>query len=342
VAGILANSITATMVAGDTAESKIVSGYLRNERIALSAYPAGTTYRWTLVNPSGSSPIKAQLSDYTSATPSFVPDVGGTYLITAAVDDAVYVIRIGAIDTAASDPVEAIRLTPRADSQVAAPGLGQVLYYSSDRAGLVAKNADGSVAAVGVESALATSVSNGLMPATDKAKTDALLGSSEIMLPAVSDATVPSPYTGRAVYYSTEQGQVVTKAPDGTVAALGGGTSSGATVASVTTANATETVCGAVTLQRSKSAVVSMCVSWRRASDGAIGYLEFRAITRSDSLGVITAQPAITIASYCSASPSFGSVRLDASVTDTLRAMVTGVAATSIYWATSSMIVSER
>jgi hypothetical protein len=149
MAGVLANSVTATMVASDTAESKIVSGYLRNERIALSAYPAGTTYRWTLVNPSGSSAGKAQLSDYTSATPSFVPDVGGTYLVTAAVDDAVYVIRIGAIDTAASDPVEAIRLMPRADAQVQAPSLGQVLYYSSNADGLVAKNPDGSVANFG-------------------------------------------------------------------------------------------------------------------------------------------------------------------------------------------------
>ena len=47
MAGILANSATSTMASGDTAVDKIVSGYITNERIALSITPSGDSFAFS-------------------------------------------------------------------------------------------------------------------------------------------------------------------------------------------------------------------------------------------------------------------------------------------------------
>jgi hypothetical protein len=151
MAGILANSASETMVAGDTAVDKTVSSYVRNERVALSVTPSGTTYRWTMVIPNGSSAGKTSLSDSTDAAPTFVPDIGGVYVITCVVDETTYVLRMTVVNTAQSEQTEAIRLTPRADAQITAPSAGAVLYYSTDEDALVTKDSAGTVDLVGTD-----------------------------------------------------------------------------------------------------------------------------------------------------------------------------------------------
>lgn len=150
MAGILANSSSSTMTSGDSAVDKVVTGYIRNERITLATYPiASSSYVWALAAPSGSNSAKAYITDTTSSAPALVPDVGGTYTVTCLVDGmTTYTIRISALDTAMSEPAEALRFTPRADAQVAAPAAGCALYWSSTQNALVVKLSDGSVYAI--------------------------------------------------------------------------------------------------------------------------------------------------------------------------------------------------
>ena len=149
MAGILANSVSATMVSGDTAADKSVTGYLRNERVTLGVTPTGSAYAWTLSAPAGSSAAKCALTDDDVAAPVFVPDVAGTYVITCTVDATTsYAMRLTVLNVAAADVIEAIRLTPRTDAQVTAPSVGVVLYYSSTQSSLAIKTSAGVVRTV--------------------------------------------------------------------------------------------------------------------------------------------------------------------------------------------------
>lgn len=147
MSGILAQSASQTMTSGDTAADKSISGYIRNERITFGVTPLATTsYLWSLGLPSGSSSAKAYLTDTTGSAPALVPDRGGTYTISCVVDGTTtYAMRLTALDTASSEPAEALRFTPRADAQVGTPSLGAAVYWSSTQNALALKYPDGSV-----------------------------------------------------------------------------------------------------------------------------------------------------------------------------------------------------
>lgn len=146
MAGILANSASKTMVAGDTSADKVVSNYVAGERILLTVAPTGTTYAWSSSAPSSSSAARSALSADSGASVFFTPDVGGTYLITCTVDGAtVYVIRITVQAAAVAEPVEAVRYSPRADSTVPAPAAGRAMYFSSDQNAMVTKDPSGTI-----------------------------------------------------------------------------------------------------------------------------------------------------------------------------------------------------
>jgi hypothetical protein len=150
MAGVTANSSSKTMTSGATAADQAVTGYVRNERITLGVTPAASSsYLWTLGLPAGSSANKARLTASDVAAPAFVPDLGGTYVVTCQVDGATtYVLRLTALDVAVSESVEAIRMLPRTDAQVTAPSAGVVLYYSSTQGGLAFKTSTGVVRTV--------------------------------------------------------------------------------------------------------------------------------------------------------------------------------------------------
>ena len=126
MAGILCNSVSKTMLSGDTAADKVVTEYVSHERISLSVFPTGTTYQWSMAAPTDSATARSRLSDDTGATPTFIPDVAGIYLIACIVDGVTtYVIRVTVTSTAIAHLAEAIRLTPKADTAIPAPAAGR-------------------------------------------------------------------------------------------------------------------------------------------------------------------------------------------------------------------------
>lgn len=153
MAGITANSSSKTMTSGDTAADKLATGYVRNERVTLGVVPAASESSvWSLSVPTGSNVVRSALSSDTSPTPSFVPDIGGTYSLTCQVDGVTtYVMRLTALDTAASEPVEAVRFPPREDAQVAAPTAGVAVFYSGTQTGLAQKDSSGTTRKLATE-----------------------------------------------------------------------------------------------------------------------------------------------------------------------------------------------
>ena len=146
MAGILANSASATMVAGDTAVDNNRSGYLTGEKITLTTNPTGSTYSWGLAAPSGSAAARSALNDDDAATVTFTPDVGGYYVVTCTVDGSTfYVLRLSVTAAVVGVTQEALRLQPKADSAVTAPSSGVALYYSTTQDALAIKKPDGSV-----------------------------------------------------------------------------------------------------------------------------------------------------------------------------------------------------
>lgn len=151
MSGILASSVAHTMVEGDTDPDKSVAGYLLSEAIALSAFPApSSSASWGISKPSGAT-SRSDLSDSSSRTPSFTPDVAGYYVVTCTVDGVTaYVIRLAVAQVAITTPYEAIRLQPLEDEQVIAPTLGACLYWSATQNALAIKLPDDSVSTVNV------------------------------------------------------------------------------------------------------------------------------------------------------------------------------------------------
>jgi hypothetical protein len=68
-------------------------------------------------------------------------------------------MRLTALDVAAAETTEALRLTPRTDAQVTAPAVGTAIYYSTTQSGLAQKVAAGTVTKIAttadIDSALA-------------------------------------------------------------------------------------------------------------------------------------------------------------------------------------------
>lgn len=157
MAGILANSASQTMVAGDTSADNVVSEYVRLEKVTLTTSPTGTNYLWTLTSPDGST-----LSDSDGESPSFVPTVAGTYVVNVDVDGTTYAIRIGVLSAATSTPAtDCVSFQPMADAQVAAPALGSKIYWSSTQGGLSQKLAAGTVQPLATEAYVDTAIGGG-------------------------------------------------------------------------------------------------------------------------------------------------------------------------------------
>lgn len=154
MAGILANSASETMTAGDTAVDNARSGYVVGERVTLSTTPTGTTYSWAMAKPGGAT-SRSDLTDTDTASPTFVPDYAGTWTITCIVDGSTtYVLRITATAVAITSVANAHRFSPTANNSIPAPALGLTLFCSSDaNSQLRVKNAAGAVLALDAASA---------------------------------------------------------------------------------------------------------------------------------------------------------------------------------------------
>lgn len=130
MAGILANSVTQTMVSGSVDASQ--AGYLNGEQITLTTTPAGSSYAWSVSRPAGSSAGRSALSSASAAAPTFTPDVAGYYVVTCLVDSTAYVLRLNVTSLAVQTPSQALRLSPVTDAQVEAPTVGIALFCGSD------------------------------------------------------------------------------------------------------------------------------------------------------------------------------------------------------------------
>lgn len=147
MAGILASSISKTMVSGDTSPNDVESGYVTAEQITLATTPTGTSYSWGQSVPAGSVAALSSLDSTTDAAPRFTPDVAGEYVITCVVDGSTtYVIRLSVVAVAVQAALGGLRFLPRTDASVTAPSTGATLYFSTTQGNkVVLKFADNSV-----------------------------------------------------------------------------------------------------------------------------------------------------------------------------------------------------
>ncbi len=133
------------MLSGDTAVDKIVSGYITNERIALTVTPTGSSYVWSIAKPSGAT-LRSDLSAVNVAGPSFVPEVHGIWTISVVIDSTTtYVIRIAVAAITQTTISQAFRCSPVADDTVPAPPVGEALFFSADALRWRTKNSAGVV-----------------------------------------------------------------------------------------------------------------------------------------------------------------------------------------------------
>lgn len=146
MAGIIATSVTTSLVAGDTSADKNVSGFIVGEKITLGLTAAGTTRTWSLGVPNGSAVARSALSDTDGATPYFTPDVAGYYVLTCLIDGTTtYILRIACAAEASVDQAGSIRFAPLSDATVPTPVAGATLYYSTDQSAMCVKLSNGDV-----------------------------------------------------------------------------------------------------------------------------------------------------------------------------------------------------
>lgn len=155
MAGIMANSSSVTMVAGDTAVDKIIGGFVDDEQITLTTSPAGTVYAWTISWPSGAS-SRSGLSEDDAASVTFTPEREGEYFVQCVVDGTSYSIRMTVIALAIVNSTQTTRYFPTTDASVPTPLSGGTDYWSSDQSGRVYKNSAGTVVKFADEATMAT------------------------------------------------------------------------------------------------------------------------------------------------------------------------------------------
>lgn len=136
MAGIIAASVSKSMSSGDTAVDGAQSGYVINERILLSASPAGSSYTWALAAPSAAS-AGSDLTDTTGSTTDFIPDAAGVYLVTCSVDGTDYTLRLSVSAVAYLRITDAILFSPISDASVPTPPTGSLALYLSSEAGVI-------------------------------------------------------------------------------------------------------------------------------------------------------------------------------------------------------------
>lgn len=143
MAGITATASTTSHAAsGATATA---GGFICGEQVALTATPTGTVYAWTLSLPSGSSAARVGFAGEDESEASFTPDISGTYTISVDVDGTVYTLTLSVVNLAASNSLEALRLSPVADAQIPTPAVGCTLYWSSTQDALSVRDSNGDV-----------------------------------------------------------------------------------------------------------------------------------------------------------------------------------------------------
>ena len=145
MAGIGAVSLSKTHSASGA--DVAATGFVVNERITLSTDPAGSGYAWALSAPNDSAPVVSALDDDTDASPAFMPDVPGLYLVTVTVDGAtLYILRMSVASVATARICEVQHDLPLTDAQVATPQVGYVRYCGADHGNrMVIKKSDGTV-----------------------------------------------------------------------------------------------------------------------------------------------------------------------------------------------------
>lgn len=147
MAGIIANSASKTMVAGDTSVDNSVTGFVTREPITLSVTGTPSAVAWAIARPSAS--VAPLTTDTLSA--SFTPDTEGFYVLTAVVDGTTsYVLRISATQVAHITTLSATRFMPIPNASVPAPATGRTLFCSSEVGGLAVKLPNGTVLTVQV------------------------------------------------------------------------------------------------------------------------------------------------------------------------------------------------
>lgn len=149
MAGILANSASATMLSGDTSADNARSGYITSERVVLTTTPTGTDYVWAIAAPNSSSIARSALSAETGSSVTFTPDVAGYFTVTCTVDSTTtYVLRLSVTATAVSQLVECIRFSPKTNASIPTPAAGVIVFFSSDSGVLSKKDTTGTVTAL--------------------------------------------------------------------------------------------------------------------------------------------------------------------------------------------------
>jgi hypothetical protein len=143
MAGIVAVASSSTHT--DSGVDEVAVGFIVGEQIRLTANPVGTDYLWAHSIPSTSNAARSRLSGEDEATAYFTPDAAGVYGIALIVDGTAYILRITVTQLAQSTALEALRLSPVADSRIAVPAAGAALYWSATQNALAIKDADGDV-----------------------------------------------------------------------------------------------------------------------------------------------------------------------------------------------------
>jgi hypothetical protein len=143
MAGIVAVASSSTHA--DDGADAVAVGFITGEQIKLTANPVGADYLWALAIPSTSNAARSRISGEEEKTAYFTPDAAGVYAVTVNVDGTTYILRLTVTQLAQSTALEALRLSPVADSQVAVPAAGAALYWSSTQDALALKDATGDV-----------------------------------------------------------------------------------------------------------------------------------------------------------------------------------------------------
>jgi hypothetical protein len=150
MSGILANSSSKTMIAGDTAVDQTTSGFVELDEISLSTTGTPTSYAWGIAKPAASTD-RAVLSSRTDASPVFTPDVEGYYTVTCVVNGTtVYILRIAVARVGTVSTLSVLRFTPLTDASVPTPATGRSVYFSIDAGAMVEKRPDGTVHTIDV------------------------------------------------------------------------------------------------------------------------------------------------------------------------------------------------
>lgn len=145
MSGIKANSLSVTMLDGDTAIDKEIGGFIDDELVTLTTSPTGSVYTWALSKPETST-ARANLSATSGATVTFTPDVEGVYHISATVDANAYQMRLTAIAQTQANVTQTIRFQNTTDASIPTPLNGGVTLFNSDQfEGLSFKLDDGTI-----------------------------------------------------------------------------------------------------------------------------------------------------------------------------------------------------